>query len=266
MADELAARRKESRPNGVSMTEEESHTVTKTGVMPLWMWFSAQAAHSIPGRAEAAKHVRDRYNLAYVRFSKIDRDLAKEDSEHLIGFRELLDEYRALFNIADEDDNFARQTGVGGKMLPFAPEICDSCKRDAVPGTGKCARHGGQWISEKDLADISRRLSQKIMVMSESALRVLEDLMDNGRSEQVRAQAAMSVLDRSGMGAHVNVNHTGQINITSSDEANAAIRERLITLAINVQKRAELEASLSTPVQNLGITPEHEIIDAEVVG
>lgn len=195
-----------------------------------------------------------------MRFSAIDRALAKEDSEFLVGFRELLDEYRVVFDIADSDDDFARQTGVGGPMLPVSIERCEKCGRQAIPGTGQCARHGGQWISEKDMADISHRLRERILVMSESALRVLQDLMDNAKSEQVRSQTAAIILDRAGLGAHVNINHSGQITVADSDEAMVAIQDRLNSLAINIHKRAELEAALSTDVDGLG-----DIVDAEVV-
>lgn len=260
MTDELAKRRTE-RPNGSLLTEKESRAAyVKGGPMPLWQWFSGQTAHSVTIRAEAAKHVSGRFNLAYTRFSHIDRALTKEDSEHLIGFRELLDEYRALFNIEDDDSEFARQTGVGGKMLPFAPEVCENCHRPAIPGTGRCQRHGGQWVSEKDMADMSRILRERVLQMSMSALRVLQDLMDNAKSEQVRSQAAAMILDRAGIGAHVNVNHSGLVTIESSDEAMVSIHNRLSALALNLEQRAELEARISTPVDGLG-----DIIDAEVV-
>lgn len=264
MADELAARR-QSRPSGSYLNEDESRSQgpkNKDGsekAPPLWRWFSAQAAHSIPERAAAAKHVRERFNLAFSYFSKIDRALAEEDSEHLIGFRELLDEYRVLFNIADDDDEFARQTGVGGKMLPVGIERCERCKRESIPGTGLCARHGGQWISEKDVADISRRNHERILVLSGQALRALEDLLDNAKSEQVRMQTAMVILDRAGFGAHVNINHSGSVTVESRDEATTILQTRLATLAANVAERAELEARLAE-ADGLG-----DIVEAEVV-
>lgn len=260
MADELSVRRAAHPSAGDGQLTEKESRSAKRDQLPLWQWFSAQSAHSVPARAAAAKHVKDRFNLAYIPFSRIDRALANEDSEHLVGFRELMDEYRDIFNIVDTDGEFARQTGVSGKMLPFAPEICDSCRRAAVPGTGKCERHGGQWISEKDMADMSRILRERVLVQAMSALRVTQDLMDNAKSEQVRSQVAMMILDRAGLGAHVNVNHSGDINITSSDEARDAIEKRLNVLALNIQKKAELEASLSTSMDGLG-----GIIDAEVV-
>lgn len=270
--DELAAKRGD-RISGAphpSLTDfdpaPKEPTGTKERRPPLWRWFSAQTAHSIPGRATAAKHVKDRFNIAFVTFSKIDRALAKEDSEHLVAFRELLDEYRALYDIIDDDDNFARETGVGGKMLPYAVEVCGKCHREAIPGTGQCARHGGQWISEKDMADISRRLRERVLVMSESALRVLQDLMDNGKSEQVRSQAAAMVLDRAGFGVSSNVHHTGSISITDSDAATQAIQVRLETLAVNMAKKAELMAAAEFSTgEHTGVDGLADIVDAEVV-
>lgn len=254
MTDELAVRRGRAWSLDDDMTIEEDDSGgggKKEKRPPLWRWFSAQTAHSVPSRASAAQAVKERWNLAFIPFSRIDRALAKESSEHLVPFRELLDEYRSLFSIPDDDDNFARETGTGGKMLPFEPEICEKCKREAIPGTGMCARHGGQWITEKDLNDMSRRNKERIMVMAESALRALQDLLDNGKSEQVRMQAASTILDRAGLSATFNVAHSGSVTIETADEAMVSLQARMDQLALNAAKRAELETA--------------DIIDAEIV-
>lgn len=260
--DELAIRRAQLYPEmavpEVMITDDSStDMVRREKRTPLWRWFSVQGGHSNPVRAAAARHVKDRWNIAYCPFGRIDRALAKEESPYLIGFRELLDEYRILYNIEDSDDSFARETGVGGKLLPFAPEVCEDCTRDAVPGTGKCGRHGGQWISEKDRTDLSRRLHDRLLVMSESALQVLQDILDNEKSGHVRVQAAALVLDRAGFGANVNVNHTGSVSIEAGDEAMDALRGRLAQLAINVKYHDEILAAES---DGLG-----DVVDAEVV-
>lgn len=261
MSDELAAKRRTARPNGIHLTEEESRASGRTEVRPpLWRWFSVQTAHTVQHRAAAARHVKERFNLAYIRFSSVDRALAKEESEHLVGFRELMDEYRELFDIPADDDDFARQTGVGGKMVPFTIEMCEKCAREAIPGTGMCGRHGGQWISEKDQADISRRIHERLLIGAVKALQVLEDILDNERSGHVRVQAAAMLLDRAGIGAHINVNHSGSVTIQATDEATQAIEARLAMIALNIQQRAELEARQPTVVAGLG-----DIIDAEVV-
>lgn len=272
MADDELAAKRATRPHGSLLSEEESRRdsepgsghLTKDGKEkppPLWRWFSAQHAHTNPDRASAALHCRDRWNLAYMRFSAIDRALAKEDSEHLNGFRELMDEYRLIFGIEDGDDDFARQTGVGGRMVPVSVERCEKCKREALPGTGLCGRHGGQWISEKDMADMSRLLRERALTMSMGALRVLQDLMDNAKSEQVRSQTAIAILDRVGLGAHVNVNHSGNVTIESSDEARIVLEKRLNTLAINARKQTEIsQVEHSAVVDGLA-----DIIDAEVI-
>lgn len=228
---------------------------------PLWRWFSSQVAHSDPARAAAAREVRERWDLPTKRFSAIDRALASEDSAHLVPFRLLLDEYRTVFGVDDGDEDFARETGMAGLLVPFGPELCESCTRDAVPGTGKCARHGGQWISPKDAADISRRIHDRLLTLSESALRVLQDLMDNGRSEQVRMMAATSILDRAGVGPHMNVNHSGEITVTDTDAAAIELRGRLERLAANaVEKRQLIDASIGNQDD-----AEEGVTEAEVV-
>lgn len=220
---------------------------------PLWRWFSSQVAHSDPARAAAARHVRERWDIAVKPFRVIDRSLAAEESPHLLAFRLLLDEYRTAYDIGADDD-FAREVGTDGLLVPFAPEICQSCNREAIPGTGACGRHGGQWITPKDMADISRRIHDKLVTMSETALRVLQDLMDNGRSEQVRMMAATSILDRAGIGPHMNVNHSGSVEVTDMDAAAIELRGRLDRLAGNIVDKAAIADQIA------GI-----VVDAEVV-
>lgn len=227
---------------------------------PLWRWFSAQVAHSDPDRAAAARAIRERWDLPTRRFSSIDRALAGEDSVHLTPFRQLLDEYRVTFGIGDDDEEFARQTGTAGALIPFGPEKCEDCTRDAVPGTGKCGRHGGQWISPAEQAQISRWIRDKVLVMSESALRVLQDLMDNGKSEQVRMMAATAVLDRAGVGPHMNINHSGEVLVTESDKAAKELRVRLERLFENSETKKQLLASAAE-----GAESGEEPVDAEVV-
>lgn len=260
--DELAAKRAEKEvavlpPSGSGPSEVRNEKRT-----PLWRWFSAQTAHSMPARAQAAKHVKDRWNLQYIPFHRIDRALAKEESEHLVGFRELLDEYRLVFMVPEEDDNFAREIGVGGKMIPFAVEICEQCNREALPGTGKCARHGAQWISEKDIADMSRRMKERLLTSAESAIRTLQDLMDNAKSEQVRSQAAAMILDRAGLGAHTNVTHSGTVTIQTMDESMVEMRTRLDSLRVNLERRDAIANASSTPVDG---AVDGDVVDAEVV-
>lgn len=257
--DELAARR--DKPDAAPSPSARSGKPTNGGGtrerrLPLWRWFSQQTAHSDSARAAAAKHVRERWDLPTKKFSAIDRALAAEDSEYLVAFRQLLDEYRIAYEIAPEDDDFARETGVGGPLLPFAPEMCQHCSREAVPGTGACARHGGQWISPKDAQDLSRRIHDRVLTMSEAALRVLQELMDNGRSEQVRMMAATAILDRAGVGPHMNVNHSGEVTINDAEKAAIEVRARLDRLALNV---AERDAAVAAAMAG------DNVIDAEIV-
>lgn len=221
---------------------------------PLWRWFSTQTAHTDPVRAAAARTIKERWNLSATRFGKIDRDLAGEDSEFLVPFRQLLEEYRILYEIGEGDDDFAREVGSAGPLIPTYVELCRSCHREAIPGTDMCARHGGQWISAKDQADVSRRIHDKLLIAAESSVRVLQDLMDNGRSEQVRLMAATAVLDRAGIGATVNINHTGEITVDSQTEAATAIKARLERLADNMASRSAIESAVDL-----------EPVDAEVV-
>lgn len=251
--DEVANRRK-ARVTSVSVDfTDESGQQSKEKRPPLWRWLSSQTAHTDPARAEAARHVKDRWALASTNPGKIDRSLAAEDSVYLLGFRALLDEYRMLFAIPEDDDSFSREVGTSGALVPFAPELC-KCGRGALPGTGACERHGGQWITPQDLADVSRRLHDRLVSLGEAAVRTYQDLLDNARSEMVRLQTANAVLDRIGVGPHLNINHTGEITVSAAEMAASELAARLDQLSANALERQQLAASA------LG-----DVIDAEEV-
>lgn len=216
---------------------------------PFWSWMGSQHLNVDPVRAEAAKHIRDRwaYNSWYDH-AKVLRALQREDSEYLIGARLLADDYVEQFPMLDSETRIAA-VGSSGTLYPFQPENCNhentkglTCGREAIPGTGRCARHGGQWITDKDRIELSKYLQIRMEESAARAIRVIEDLMDNARSEKVRLDAAVAVLDRSGMGT------TSTLRIESDVTSPVVeIRERLEKLGNRVRDQIEHDARSALP-------------------
>lgn len=168
--------------------------------IPFWKWMGSQHHHTDPVCRAAAEHIRDRWGFSeFYNHARVIRALTSEESEHAVGARRLADEYAGLFGISDDDRQAV--SGVRKAWFPFGPELCEHCSREAIPGTGVCARHGGQWITEEDRVAASRAVTERMEMLSSRAVRVVEDLLDHGRSEKVRLEAALAVLDRVGMGA-----------------------------------------------------------------
>lgn len=221
-------------------------------------WLAAQIHHSDPVCAATARAARERWDLNFTIAAKIERTWAAEDSEHLLAFRRLLDEYREVYQLDERSlRSFLLQTSAHATLMPVSIEYCTKCnKREAIPGTGLCARDGGQWLTDEDRINISGQVSDRLLELQMNAVRTLQDLMDNAGSEMVRMQAAIAILDRSGKGAELNVRHS--IDVEAQDRASAVLSERL----------ARIEANRQTPERMLSVDdPDNgTIVEAEIVG
>lgn len=193
---------------------------------PFWRWMAAQRYHTDPRCRDAAVHISERWGYTD-RYShaRVVRALTAEDSAHLVGAKMLADEYFRIFQV--DEDSQLDVAGTTGLYYPFEPEVCGRCTRDAVPGTGLCARHGGQWVTESDREEVSAVIAARMDILSERATRVLEDLLDHARSEKVRLDAANSILDRAGFAAVQRV----QIEAGQAQSPAEVIVERLDALS-----------------------------------
>lgn len=216
-------------------------------------WLMGQHLHPDPTCAAAARAVIARWNLNWTPVSRVVRALTQEESEHLLGMQRLLDEYRDAYGIQVGDDYLIRAIGAAGALVPVGVEYCTKCgTREAVPGTGLCARDGGQWMDAETRRNIGQQVADHLLDLSMRATRTLADLMDNATSEKVRYDAAVAILDRAGLGAVTKVEHT--FDIDSAQKATALVNERLDRLAQRAQQLPSLPAA------------DNEIQDAEVVG
>lgn len=190
-------------------------------------WMHAQTTNLDVVRREAAEHIRSRWDITspWFNLTRILRTLQREESPHLVGARMLAADYEAQF------PETAAKIGLVG-MIPIEVVYCAKCRREAVPGSEFCGRHGGQFLSPEAAQAISEHTSAKILAATDSAVRTLLELMDEGKSEKVRLEAAIAVLDRAGIGptSHLTV------DLGAGDAAAAEVRARLERMAPNASR------------------------------
>lgn len=212
----------------------KSSELRKDGVPLLVEWMAQQHNNSDPVRAAAARYIGDRWPFSNgYNHARVLKLLGSENSEYLHGARLLTEDYAETFGL-EADEQF-EHVGVIGPLVPVAREQCTHhyksgklCDRDAVPGSGACGYHGGSWMNESERAEMVQRVSERLVDISDRAVGVLADLMDNARSEKVRHDAAVAILDRVGVGPVSKV----ELEITpAAEEAAAEIRGRLLKLA-----------------------------------
>lgn len=122
----------------------------------------------------------------------------------------------------------------------------ERCKKWSLRGTTVCVSHGARLPSVSAHAEaVVDAARLRLMGLADSAVDVLEDLIQKGTNEQIRLKAAENVLNRvgirDGMDLSVEVKHT----VSASD----SIADRLKSMAARLNPEEELE----------------EIVDAEVV-
>ncbi len=226
------------------------------GVPSVVFWLAQQHLNSDTERATAARYVGERwpYTNGY-NHAKVLKTLAAEEDPHLNGMRLLTEDYADLFGLAP-DEQF-EHVGVISPLVPVGRERCGhtlksdkQCPRDAIPGAGLCGYHGGSWINESERAEMVGKVSEKLVDLSGRAIEVLAHLMDNARSEKVRQDSAMAILDRIGVGP---VNKL-ELSVTpAAEEAAEQIRARVIELAASDGVRVDRNR------------PGSEIVPGEVV-
>lgn len=198
---------------------------------PFWEWMSRQHLNADAVRAEAARYIASRWDYGpWYRNNQVLRALESENSPYANGLRLLMQDYSEQFDVSARDQ-MRERLGVVSPLVPVGREECNHpfpngkrCTRDAIPGAGVCSVHGGSWITEAEREAMASAIQQRLIDLSTRAVTVLADLMDNAKSEKVRFDAAVAVLDRSGIGAVTKV----EVSVTQEAEAvTDAVRARL---------------------------------------
>lgn len=244
------------------MARRKSEGEDTPDIPPVWEWMAGQHLNSDPECAEAARHVSGRWGFSpYYNHARALRTLQSENSEHLNGLRRLTEQYADQFGI--EPSKQIKTYGAITPLIPLHREQCSHdtspgrhCTRDAVPGTGLCGNHGGQWITDAERLEIVRQISGRLVDISERAVSTLADLMDNAKSEMVRMQSAVSILDRIGLSPVQQI----ELNVTNqAEEAAAQVLENLTRIGEQLENRRRVESQI------LAREDDGEAIEAEFV-
>lgn len=231
-------------------------------IPPIWEWMAGQHLNSHPECAAAARHVSERWGFnPYYNHAVALRSLQSEQSEHLNGLRLLTEQYADQFGISPTKQ--IKAYGAITPLIPLTREQCTHetspgrhCTRDAVPGTGVCGNHGGQWITDAERLEIVRQISGRLVDISDRAVRTLADLMDNAKSEMVRMQSAIAVLDRIGLSPVQQI----ELNVTNqAEEAAAQVLENLERIGAQLENRRRVESQI------LATEGEEDAVEAEVI-
>jgi hypothetical protein len=103
----------------------------------------------------------------------------------------------------------------------------EGCVTEAVPGAGRCGRHGGAITDPEVRRSFLLVAFAKVIDGSRVAVEALLDVAENGRSEMARVQAAKELLDRAGVQQDQHVHIHKPEEDTSEGELVAALRDRL---------------------------------------
>ena len=227
--------------------EEPQPPVESEEAPPIWEWMAQQHLNPDPECADAASHVNERWGFNhYYNHARALRSLQSEQSEYLHGLRKLTEQYTDQFGL--EPNLQIKAYGSISPLIPLHRERCSYetspsrfCKRDAVPGTGLCGNHGGQWITDAERLEIVKKISGRLVDISDRAVHVISDLMDNARSEKVRLEAAIAVLDRIGLSPVQQI----ELNVTNqAEEAAALVLENLNKIGEQLQNRRRIESEI----------------------
>lgn len=207
----------------------------RSDVPPFWEWLAQQHNNSDPVRAEAARYIAERWQFGpWYNHRKVLSTLQAEGSDHLHGARLLTQDFVDLFDVEPAAQLREHNLGVVSPLVPVGREQCThhyrsgkQCSKDAIPGTSLCGNHGGSWITDEERAEVVQKVSARLVDISERAVVVLADLLDNAKSEKVRYDAAVAILDRVGVGPIQKL----ELSVTPEAERVASeVRARILEL------------------------------------
>lgn len=150
----------------------------------------------------------------------------------------------------------------------------EGCVSEAVPGAGRCGRHGGAITDPEVRRSFLLVAFAKVIDGSRVAVDALLDVAENGRSEMARVQAAKELLDRAGVQQDQHVHIHKPSEDTSEDELLDALRNRLLETKNRLRLTAiEIGPSDYTPSATSSypvLMPssserDEDIVDADIV-
>jgi tRNA A37 N6-isopentenylltransferase MiaA len=206
-------------------------------------------------------------NLSYSEQVKIDKERA--DREYAKKREKYLEERQPNSEERGEPSKhsaFVSNNGVSNRPLsPQNPvkvirctEIARStgkqCGRWALRGTNVCQKHGGSLPHVKEhAAAVVEAARLRLIGMSDQAIDVIEDLSLNATAEQVRLKASTEILDRAGVRAGVEVDFSGQVDLTVE------------TAADRTRRHLEETARRMAEARRIQEAADEDVVDAEIV-
>lgn len=154
----------------------------------------------------------------------------------------------------------------------------EGCIRPAVPGAGRCARHGGAITDPEVRRSFLLVAFAKVLDGSRVAVDALLDVAENSNNDMARVKAAQELLDRAGVqqDQHVHIHQPGEDR--SEDDIVDELRRRLSVASDRLRIQAIPMVTGRDSTHELDSEPlphvlppsqknsDDEIIDAEVVG
>lgn len=148
----------------------------------------------------------------------------------------------------------------------------EGCTAEAVPGAGRCGRHGGAITDPEVRRSLLLVAFAKVIDGSRVAVDALLDVAEHGRSEMARVQAAKELLDRAGVQQDQHVHIHKQEEDVDGEELVDEIRRRLTTAKDRLRITTVEIESYGSQEQHVPEVPmlssshdDDDIIDAVVV-
>lgn len=170
--------------------------------------------------------------------------------------------------IVDEETSTYLEESSNKVLCGYRNHRGEGCVAEAVPGAGRCGRHGGAITDPEVRRSFLLVAFTKVLDGSRIAVEALLDVAENGRSEMARVQAAKELLDRAGVQQDQHVHIHQQEEDTSEDELVAALRARLGETKDRLRLKAVDDYSgvedHTSPVPELEPAND-DVVDAEII-
>jgi hypothetical protein len=128
----------------------------------------------------------------------------------------------------------------------------ERCRKWSLRGTTVCKNHGAQFPSVQEHANaVVESARMRLFGMADDAVEVMYDLIQEGKSDQIRLKAAENILNRSGIKDAIDIN----VEVSHNENPSDSILKQLQIMRER-QEAAKKEAEEELEDQG-------EIIDAE---
>jgi len=130
----------------------------------------------------------------------------------------------------------------------------ERCRKWSLRGTTVCKNHGAQFPSVQEHANaVVESARMRLFGMADDAVEVMYDLIQEGKSDQIRLKAAENILNRAGIKDAIDIN----VEVSHNENPSDSILKQLQIMRER-QEAAKKESELIDEGEH-----DEEIIDAE---